>query len=154
MPKLNNLANSASTKESQVTPQLVHDAASSSSITKHPGDEEPGILVVEMRKRVPAQEHSRTLQAAEGPAAVYHKQGQYGKASSPGGKLLASASYDRTVRLWDPATGAVRHTLEGHSDSVNAVAFSPDGKLLASASYDRTVRLWDPATGNYPLASP
>ena len=61
---------------------------------------------------------------------------------SPDGKLVASASYDRTVRLWDAATGAALQTLEGHSDEVNAVAFSPDGKLVASASVDCTVRLW------------
>jgi WD40 repeat protein len=61
--------------------------------------------------------------------------------------LLASGSDDKTVRLWDPATGALVQTLGGHSNSVNAVAFSPDGRLLASGSDDKTVRLWDPATG-------
>ena len=68
-------------------------------------------------------------------------------AFSPDGKMLASASWDSTVRLWDPATGAALQTLKGHTDSVSSVAFSPDGKMLASASWDRTVRLWDPATG-------
>ena len=68
-------------------------------------------------------------------------------AFSPDGKVVASASYDRTVRLWDAATGAARKTLEGHSDAVTSVAFSPDGKVVASASHDGSVRLWDAATG-------
>ena len=62
-------------------------------------------------------------------------------AFSPDGKLVASASYDRRVRLWDAVTGAALQKLEGHSSSVTSVAFSPDGKLVASASGDRTVRL-------------
>jgi WD40 repeat protein len=62
-------------------------------------------------------------------------------AFSPDGKLVALASDNKTVRLWDSAMGASLQTLEGHSDVVNAVAFSPDGKLVASASDDITVRL-------------
>jgi nucleoside phosphorylase len=61
--------------------------------------------------------------------------------------MVASASADGTVRLWDSETGAARRTLKGHSNAVLGVAFSPDGRLVASASHDRTVRLWDSATG-------
>ncbi|KAL5604798.1 uncharacterized protein BROUX77_004984 [Berkeleyomyces rouxiae] len=63
-------------------------------------------------------------------------------AFSPDGQLVASASYDKTVRLWQKDGGACVQELKGHTDCVNSVAFSPDGQLVASASYDGTVRLW------------
>jgi WD40 repeat protein len=47
---------------------------------------------------------------------------------------LASASYDRTVRLWDAATGVLLQTFTGHTDSVTSVAFSADGTLLMTDS--------------------
>ena len=77
-----------------------------------------------------------------------HASEVYGVVFSPDGRLLATASTDRTARLWDPATGDCLRTLTGHTSTVWAVAFSPDGRLLATASNDATARLWDPATGD------
>ena len=54
----------------------------------------------------------------------------------------ASASLDKTVKLWDADSGHELLTLRGHSDSVTGVAFSPDGKRLASASDDNTVQVY------------
>lgn len=66
---------------------------------------------------------------------------------SPSGDQIASGSDDLTVRLWDAASGALRHTLEGHEDSVSSVAYSPSGDQIASGSKDETVRLWAVASG-------
>jgi WD40 repeat protein len=65
----------------------------------------------------------------------------------PDGKALASASYDRTVRVWDLATSRAERVLTGHSDFVHAVAWSADGQWLASASKDRSVKVVEAATG-------
>jgi tricorn protease-like protein len=61
--------------------------------------------------------------------------------------VLASASEDKTVRIWDMANWQTVRTLVGHKKDVCGVAFSPDGSRLASASADGTVRVWDAATG-------
>jgi dipeptidyl aminopeptidase/acylaminoacyl peptidase len=66
---------------------------------------------------------------------------------SPAGRRLASASGDRTARIWDTAGGTEHSVLRGHDDRVRGVAWSPDGRRLASGSSDRTVRIWDVESG-------
>ncbi len=62
-------------------------------------------------------------------------------------KLLASASQDKTGRIWDIADGKMKFELKGHTDIVDTIAFSPDGKSLATAGADKAVKLWNPADG-------
>ncbi|MEG5172610.1 WD40 domain-containing protein [Microcoleus sp. B3-D7] len=65
---------------------------------------------------------------------------------SPDGKILASASEDDTVKLWNP-DGILLRTLTGHRDNIWTVSFSPDGKTIASASDDATIKLWNIENG-------
>jgi WD40 repeat protein len=72
---------------------------------------------------------------------------------SPDSKTLASVSDDKSIKLWNVATGQEIYTLTGHKDSVDSIVFSSDGKTLASASFDKSIKLWNVATGqeNYTL---
>ncbi|KAH6625330.1 HET-R [Boeremia exigua] len=85
---------------------------------------------------------SACLQTLEG-----HSDGVTSVAFSHDSSKLASASWDRTVKVWDASSGACLQTLEGHSDGVTSVAFSHDSSKLASASWDRTVKVWDASSG-------
>lgn len=80
-------------------------------------------------------------------------------AISPDGARVASGSGDDTqpsgspwahgadARLWDAVSGALLHTLKGHTHAVSAVAFSPDSARLLTGSYDQTIRVWDSKSG-------
>jgi RNA polymerase sigma factor (sigma-70 family) len=101
-----------------------------------------------------------TAQAADSPAPVGkeapdgrelatltgHAGSVLAMAYSPRAGLFATASADKTVRLWDAATRKQVAVLQGHTAEVVAVAISADGRVVASAGADKTVKLWDLAT--------
>jgi len=66
---------------------------------------------------------------------------------SPDGKTIVSGSLDKTVRLWDAASGELKQTLGSHLDIVRSVSFSPDGQTIFSGSWDKTIIIWDAASG-------
>jgi WD40 repeat protein len=76
-----------------------------------------------------------------------HTTRAYSVAFSPDGKILASASWDGTIKLWETKSWRELRTLAGHGWGVYKAVFSPDGKQLASASRDATIKIWDVATG-------
>jgi WD40 repeat protein/serine/threonine protein kinase len=84
--------------------------------------------------------------ALMGAALQGHTAGVTSVAFSPDGKIIVSGSKDRTINLWDAASGKLIRTLQG-GGAVTSVAVSPDGKLLASTGQDGLVRLWDMDSG-------
>ncbi|HUC85436.1 MAG TPA: AAA family ATPase, partial [Candidatus Acidoferrales bacterium] len=65
----------------------------------------------------------------------------------PNSSLVVSCSFDRTIRIWDLASGREVRRITGHAQDVNSVALSPDGTQIISGSDDRTVRIWDLHSG-------
>jgi WD40 repeat protein/transcriptional regulator with XRE-family HTH domain/energy-coupling factor transporter ATP-binding protein EcfA2 len=79
---------------------------------------------------------------------VFHHDAEiWSVAYSPDGTRIATASQDKTAKIWDAATGELLLTLSGHSESVNDVIYSPDGTQIATASQDKTAKIWDAASG-------
>src|SRR5438874_1911669 len=75
-----------------------------------------------------------------------HAEAVYGIAFTPDGKQVVTASFDKTLKVWDAATGKEIKTFggtQGHQNLVLAVALSPDGQSFASGSADNTARVWD-----------
>jgi WD40 repeat protein/tRNA A-37 threonylcarbamoyl transferase component Bud32 len=60
--------------------------------------------------------------------------------------MLASSSFDTTVKLWNLTTQTEIATLESYAGSVHSVAISPDGQIVASGNGDNTIKLWNPLT--------
>ncbi len=91
---------------------------------------------------LPDQPHPALIRTLEG-----HANSVLGCAFSPDGKLIVSASYDGTLKVWEAQSGALLRSFDGHSSNVNGCVFSPDSKLIVSASWDKTLKIWDAQSG-------
>jgi WD40 repeat protein len=76
-----------------------------------------------------------------------HAGGVWSAAYNSDGSRIVTASYDKTARIWDAATGRELTVLRGHQEWVMSAVFSPDDKRIVTASRDRTARVWDAASG-------
>lgn len=79
-----------------------------------------------------------------------HANWVFSVAISPDGQTLVSSSADKTIKIWQLATGKLLNTLAGHLEWVRSVAISPDGQLIVSGSDDNSIKIWHLATGKLP----
>ncbi|WP_242045668.1 hypothetical protein [Calothrix sp. FACHB-1219] len=115
--------------------QLVHDYLVSLIRQQHESE-----LLAEQKKKdekLAKQLQGKLLQKFKG-----HKSSVNSVSFSPYGKTIATASDDKTARLWN-LQGQLLQEFTGHKSSVNSVSFSPDGTTIATASDDDTARLWN-----------
>jgi WD40 repeat protein len=86
--------------------------------------------------------HMALLRTFEG-----HKGSVFCVSLAPDGKRAVSASFDRTLKVWDAESGECLKTLQGHTDTVRSVSLTPDGRIAVSASDDKTLKVWDLESG-------
>ncbi len=114
-------------------------SASGSALAVPQTASRPGELIL---RKAATGEPVRTIRGHSGPltCVAYH----------PDGTMIATSSWDRTIKLWDPSTGDLLRSLPGHLDWVLHVEFSPDGRRLASGGADGAIKVWETA-GNHEL---
>ena len=106
-------------------------------------------LKAESKAHTPEAENAlhRSILASRVQLVLHHDAEVWNVIFSPDGKQVATASQDKTAKIWDAATGKLLITLRGHRESVNGIVYSPDGKRIATTSDDHTAKVWDADTG-------
>ncbi len=93
---------------------------------------------------------AQTPQSTEKPELILqtgHAQKSEAISFSPNGRYVATGSIDRSIKIWEAATGHELRALNGSNTVIKALAFSPNGQLLAASGADGKLRLWDVTTG-------
>lgn len=116
-----------------------HEATVSHKVTSFV----PASVVITQRRTITTRDSGTAPDALISPSAGVVECVAY----SPDGRRVVSGSSDRTLKVWDAATGREVLTLKGHTDEVRGVAFGPDGRWIVSGSRDNQLKVWEAVTG-------